>query len=154
MNIPKPWAIAILLLLTASLAGNLFAGGMLLGRKFGQPEAPAVGQLVRAFFETVPQDARPVVRRHFLAKAPAILGKVREIAQARRHVADLLSQPTLDETALASAFAEIRARTTELQEIAQNTLLSALKELPAEARAEWQVRWRDGGLPLGQFRRE
>jgi uncharacterized membrane protein len=150
MNIGKPWIVGFLLLLVLSLAGNLFIGGVVLGRQFSQTQGPAVSQVVRAFFDTFPEEARPVVRRHLRANTVDIILHVRRILAARGHVADVLSSPEVDEAALANAFLEIRESTASLQELIHRILIEAIGELPPEVRAQWKSRWRGGGLSIFQ----
>jgi uncharacterized membrane protein len=147
MTIRKRWVFAFLFLFALSLAGNLFTGGLILGRHVFQDKAPAAQQAIRRFFQTVPKEARPVVRRHFRDHAGEILDHLRQIRQARAHVAEVMARPELDKAALADAFAQLRARTTALQVLAHGIMMQAVEELPAKDRAEWQKRWRDG-VPL------
>ncbi len=144
MTIRKGWVFAFLLLFALSLAGNLFAGGLLLGRHLFQNKAPVAQQAVQRFIQTVPKDARPIVRRHFRDHAGEILDHLRQIRRARAHVAEVMARPALDKAALADAFARLRAQTTALQVLAHGIMMQAVEELPAKDRAEWQKRWRDG----------
>lgn len=144
MTIRKGWIFAFLALFMLSLAANLFAGGLLLGRQVFQDKAPVAQQAVRRFIQTVPQDARPIVRRHFRDHAGAILDHLGRIRQARAHVAEVMARPDLDTAALADAFVKLRAETTALQVLAHGIMMQTVAELPAKDRAEWQKRWRDG----------
>ena len=142
MTIGKGWIVGFLLLFAASLAGNLFAGGLMLGRHFFQASPPLVESAVRRFFETVPEAARPVIRRHLRDNAVEIALHLRQIRQAREHLADVVGRPALDDAALAEAFARLRASTTALQELIHATMAQAIEELPPDVRAQWQTRWR------------
>ena len=144
MTIRKGWVFAFLALFMLSLAANLFTGGLLLGRQVFQDKAPVAQQAVRRFIQTVPQDARPIVRRHFRDHAGAILDHLRRIRQARAYVAEVMARPDLDKAALADAFVKLRSETTALQVLAHGIMIQAIEELPAKDRAEWQKRWRDG----------
>jgi len=144
MTIRKGWVFAFLALFALSLGANLFTGGLLLGRQVFQNKAPAAQQAVRRFIQTVPKDARPIVRRHFRDHAGEILDRLRQIRQARAHVAEVMARPELDKAALADAFVKLRAETTALQVLAHGIMMQAVEELPAKDRAEWQKRWRDG----------
>ncbi len=108
MTIGKGWIIGFVLLFALSLAGNLFAGGLMLGRHFFQPTSPTVEGAAQRFFETVPEAARPVIRRHLRDQAIEIALELRQIRQARQHVAEVVGRPTLDDKALADAFAQFR----------------------------------------------
>jgi uncharacterized membrane protein len=141
--------VGLLLLLAVSLSGNLFVGGVMLGRAAFQPDGPATGQMIRAFVETLPEDARPIVRRHMRERAEDLLRQIEKIRVARAKVADVLGRSPLDEAALAAAFREIRTQTAELQSLAQGILMDAISELPPEVRTEWSSRWEDGSFPVG-----
>lgn len=136
--------VGLLLLLAVSLSGNLFVGGLLLGRAVFQQHAPAAGQMIRAFVETLPEDARPVVRHHMRERAEDLLRQIEKIRVARAQVADVLGRSPLDKAALAAAFKEVRTQTAALQSLAQEILMDAISELPPEVRAEWSSRWEDG----------
>jgi uncharacterized membrane protein len=146
MTIGKGWIIGFVLLFALSLAGNLFAGGLMLGRHFFQPTSPTVEGAAQRFFETVPEAARPVIRRHLRDQAIEIALELRQIRQARQHVAEVVGRPELDHAALADAFAQLRSRTTALQELIHRTMAQAIEELPPDVRAQWQSRWRGGAL--------
>jgi len=150
MTIGKRWIIVFLLLFGLSLGINLFSGGLLLGRHVFQrtagPEAVVTRPAVRRFLQTVPKEARPVLRRHFRDNGVEIVGYLRAIRDARAHVAEVLAQPKLDEAALADAFARLRARTTALQAFAHGIMTEAAKELPPEVRAKLQANWKNGGF--------
>jgi uncharacterized membrane protein len=146
MTMPRRWIFAFLGLFALSLAANLFAGGLMLGRHAFQAKAPLVEQAARRFFETVPEAARPVVRRHFRDNAMTIVSQLQKIRQARAHVAEVLGRPKLDDAALADAFDRLRDSTAALQTLVHGILTEAIKEIPPDARAQWQIRWADGAL--------
>ena len=150
MTIGKGWIIGFVLLFALSLAGNLFAGGLILGRHFFQPSRPGLEATAQRFIETVPEAARPIIRRHLRDNAIEIALQLRQIRQARQYVAEVVGRPTLDDKALTDAFAQLRARTTALQELIHKALAQAIEEMPANVRTEWQARWRGGG---GWFQR-
>jgi uncharacterized membrane protein len=105
--------------------------------------------MIRAFVETLPEDARPIVRRHMRERAEDLLRQIEKIRVARAKVADVLGRSPLDEAALAAAFREIRTQTAALQSLAQGILMDAISELPPEVRTEWSSRWEDGSFPVG-----
>jgi uncharacterized membrane protein len=135
MTVSRTWVVGLLLLLAVSLSGNLFVGGLLLGRAVFQQHAPAAGQMIRAFVETLPEDARPVVRRHMRERAEDLLRQIEKIRVARAQVA--------------AAFKEVRTQTAALQSLAQEILMDAISELPPKVRTEWSSRWEDGRFSVG-----
>ena len=82
----------------------------------------------------MPEAARPIIRRHLRDNAIEIALQLRQIRQARQYVAEVVGRPTLDDKALADAFAQLRARTTALQELIHKTLAQAIEEMPADVR--------------------
>lgn len=147
MRLSRSWVIALLLGL--SLMGNLFLGGALLGQRwFSQPDdlnQPGI----RLFINSLPEQARPVVLKAFLNNREEIQQSILDVLEARRQVALLIGEPTVDETRLDAAFARLRSKTTDVQTLIQGLLMEGIKEMPPEVRQEWRKRWEsvDGLFP-------
>jgi uncharacterized membrane protein len=153
MTSGRSWTI-VALALAASIAANLFLGGVLLGRHLFRSEPRAVEAAVRRFLATVPEEARPLVRARMREHRDELVGELRAVAEARRHVGEVLERPELDDAALAAALARVRASTATLQERVHGILTETMKELPPGVRTEWGQHWgRRGPLRAWRARR-
>jgi uncharacterized membrane protein len=132
------WALGVLL--ATSLLGNVFLGGVLLGeRLFAQQHGTRA--LVERFLESVPEEARPEVRRQLRARRGAIVKHVLAVAEARRAVADTLARPEARRGEVDAAFEQLRARTQAAQTAAHDAIAQVMLDLPADVRARWAERW-------------
>jgi uncharacterized membrane protein len=130
-------------LLAASLLANVFLGGVLLGdRLVADPAGPRA--LVERFLQSVPEQARPEVRRQLRARRGEILDKVAGVVQARRAVADTLARPDATRREVDAAFERLRARTQAAQTTVHQTLAEVMLDLPPDVRARWAERWQPG----------
>lgn len=152
---PRRW---VLPLLIASLALNLFLGGLMAGRwfsagphrqaPFAQAERRPAGEPSR-FFDRMAAALPPEHRGTF----EAAVGKHRErvvqaageAREAREQVRDVLRKEPFDRAALDRAFDTVRTRNTALQMEIQAAIADGAAGLPAEARerlADWRVHGR------------
>lgn len=132
-------------LLLVSLAANVFIGGFLLGREFGDRphprhahrhvERPAALHLeLRALSKTLPEEAREELRASFKERKAAMAPVVEQIHATRQRIVELLEAEDLDETALEAAFAELSGLFVELQRPVHGTLMETAKTMSAEQR--------------------
>lgn len=138
MTIGRPWAIALLTLLFLSVASNLLVAGFVISR-FGPPRPPrdsmierivAIG--IRAFPPPI-QDRIEKGSRDHREELRARLGAVQE---ARLKMFEAMRADPFDQPALDQAFADFRARTSELQQAGQTIVGGAVAGEPYEVRVE------------------
>lgn len=131
--------------LTASLAVNIFLGGLFVGRQMMFPPPMFVAAAQRpgdrpmpAYVDRVAEALPPDHRDTFLAMMakyrPQIAAAGESVRQARMKVRELLTAPKFDHAATEAAMGELRARNTEFQRTMQTALLDAADALPPEAR--------------------
>jgi len=127
--------------LIASLAVNLFLGGIVVGGWVagGGPPLPAwqPGAGLRAFprlIETLPPEARAEAADILAEHRGEIRRSLVALHRARRDVFQLLAQETVDRPALEQAFATLRARMTAAQAAVQDALIEVSVSLPPEQR--------------------
>ncbi len=128
-------ALALLL----SLGVNVFLGGLVAGRHFGQPaasqrEALAPGGPIQRLVASLPPDDRGAVQKAFAKRRAELAGDRRAVQAARAQVAQILAADTYDLAAQQKAFAEVRARTEALQRLLHEGLAEAAQEMSVEGR--------------------
>lgn len=121
----------VLAALAMSLVANLFVVSFVAGEWSGANTRPAsLGQIL-PYPESIRADVRKELRDNRAILAPAL----RRVREARIAMYEAARAPSLDETALKAAMAEMRSATTALQEISQDALAKALASATAEERA-------------------
>ena len=135
MSLRGRWAVAVLVALVLSLAGNLFAAGFLAGRGLRGP-VPSHAYL-QGFLASVPAAARPLVRQALRDHRPAVRARLDALRDARGTAFAALRAPQVDEAALAAALARVRETTTAAQLLVDQVLTQTASRLPAEQRAGW-----------------
>lgn len=122
-------------LLAASLAANLFLGGVLAGRFSGQAaQESQTRRSMQAILALLPEDKRPLVAKEFRAAAPELRREFTALQAARAALAEELVKPAPDTAALERGFAEVRRRTTAVQAAYQQALLRTVPALTQEER--------------------
>jgi uncharacterized membrane protein len=132
-------AVLVLAVLVASLCVNVFAAGMLAGRWYGgrddgpRDRAAAAGGVER-FLDRAPPEARPHLRAAFRERRPEAAERLRALGAARREAAAAARAEPFDRARMDAAFAEVRARTAELQAVLQGGLGDAMAGMPPDVR--------------------
>jgi uncharacterized membrane protein len=143
--------------LTASLAVNLFLGGIYASRWFmhspGRMAERALGaggeRGMPAFLERMAESLPPGERAKLTA---AITKHQSEIAsngaavrEARRQVRDVATAENFDRAAAEKAFGDLRERSMRFQRSLHETLIDAAADLPPSARRQMVEAGRRGG---------
>ena len=144
----------IAIALTASLAINVFLGGMFVGRRMVVPPPPPLGpaaaqqppawrpgdRSLPPMIDRIAEGLSPQYRPAFLAAMdkhrPEIATAGLALRDARGKVREMLSAETFDRNATAAAMAELQAHETQFRQSLQAALLDAASDLPAEARRQ------------------
>lgn len=143
-----------------SLAGNVFAGGLLAGRYFGPharefsrpgehgaPPAPAAGALaapiIQRMIASLPPENRLAFETALAERRQAAIEAGNAAREARRKLRDVLNAEKYDRAAADAAFAEMRAKSMETQRIMHETIAAAAERLPLEARRRLAEQPRD-----------
>ena len=140
-------------LLVASLAANLFFGGILAGRSTGQAVMESQTQRsIRAMLAPLPDTQRDLVRKEIGAAMPKVRVRFAALQRARAALADEMVKPIPDRAALERAFADVQTHSSAIGTELQQAVVRALPLLTqAERRAMVQTlaqRQSGGALPL------
>jgi len=122
-------------LLAASIAANLFLGGVIAGRFTGEAAQDLRAKRnVEAMLEPLPQDKRALVRKELRAAMPQVRQHFKALQEARARVAEELVKPEPDPAQLDRRFAEVQAQTTAIQAALQQAFKRAAVSLTPEER--------------------
>ncbi len=130
--------------LTASLAINLFLGGLFVGRWLGPspvmaergprgPERPIQAMLNRMGAALDPDD-RAVFESAIDRHRPRLAATSAEFREARRRTVEIMASPDFSRGALDTAMNELRERNGEFQRTLHTALVDAAAALPPPAR--------------------
>lgn len=141
-----------MILLTASLALNVFLAGWLVGQMAGSDEntrplnnpPEAVDGFPLREFRSLPPDQREEMREYVSARLPELRTLRREMRTAQQSLFDSPDPGSLDAEAIEAelkAYHELRSRQ---QEIILEVMAEAIGALPPEERAEALLRVQEG----------
>lgn len=126
----------------ASLLLNVFLGGAVIGRAFGdrhraaEPRAAANGALVTvAHVQALPPEDRRRFRDAMAPHRPAIRTARAAHRAARRQVEADLAAPVFDRAKVDADFATLKETNRNIDEVVDTALVDALAGLPAASRA-------------------
>lgn len=142
-----------LVLLIASVAVNLFLGGILLGRVTGQSvHESQTRRSIQAMLAPLPDAKRELVRKEIGAAMPGVRERFAELQRARASLAEELVKPSPDSAAVERGFSDIQRHTTAIGTELQRAIVRALPLLTQEERRAMvqalSRRQSGGALPL------
>jgi uncharacterized membrane protein len=134
----------VLGVLAVSLLINLFIAGFVLTRwVFWEPE-PWLGRIFAiAAVGHPPPAIREKMDAELRADDSSIRSAIDAVRQARREVRMAMRAEPFDAAALDKAYADLRARSTDLQTMIHGATARAIAASPAEERAKIEIRRRD-----------
>lgn len=133
MTIRGPFAIALLVALGLSLAANLVVLGFAASR-VGTLRMGGLDRVVALGLRGYPQEIRRAIAAEALAERGAFAKAIADFTAARQRAFEAMRAEPFDPAALAAAFAEMRARTTVLQELGQQAIGKAIAAAPPDER--------------------
>ena len=130
--------------LTASLAVNLFLGGLFVGRWFGPspvmaergprgPERPVQAMMDRMAASLDSED-RTLFERTMDRHRPRLAALGSELRESRRRSVEVMGAEAFDRAALETAMSTLRERNAEFQRALHAALVDAAVSLPPPAR--------------------
>ena len=140
-------------LLVASLALNLFLGGILAGRITGQAAGESqTRRSLQAMLAPLPDAKRELVRKELGAAMPSVHEQFAALQKARAALAEEMVKPLPDSAALERGFADVQTHTTAIGTALQQAMVRALPLLTQEERRAMvqalAQRQSGGALPL------
>ncbi len=130
----------ILVLLAASLAVNLFIGGVILGRQFRGDDGPKGGPRERVEFNLrrlasyLPESEQDALRGILQEHRRNLRGHFRDMRQSEQRIKDLLGAEAVDLPALEAALEAHQAKAEELKAPLRDIILNVVAKLDQETR--------------------
>lgn len=130
----------ILVLLAASLAVNLFIGGVILGRQFRGDDGPKGGPRERVEFNLrrlaayLPESEQDALREILKEHRRNLRAHFRDMRQSEQRVKNLLGAETVDLPALEAALEAHQTRAEELKAPLRDIILNVVAKLDHDTR--------------------
>jgi uncharacterized membrane protein len=122
-------------LLLVSLSGNLFLGGMLMGRITGEvTQGSQTRQSIYAMLAPLSNVKRELVRREINAAMPQVRRHFAALQEARAFLMGELVRPTPDTAAIERGFADVQKHTGAIRAELQQAIMRAWPGLTLEER--------------------
>jgi uncharacterized membrane protein len=134
----------LVLICAASVIGNLFMAGFLIVPQFVGPDDRVARLAAIAALGRAPKEVTDLVEADLLADRAPIHAAFMDMRDSRRKVREAMRAEPFDAAALDAAFAELRAKSSTLQETVHRAVARGVAAAPAEARAKIEGRRPDG----------
>jgi Heavy-metal resistance len=130
-----PLAIVFAVVLLLSVATNLVIAGFVVARLHGPPPGgDEIGRIITMGIRAFPSELQGPIVASAHARGDEMKAKIEAVKQARQKIFDAMRADPFDRAALEAAYAELRASTTDLQQVGQQLTLDALANAPVELR--------------------
>ncbi len=135
MIIRGPLAIVFAVVLLLSVATNLVIAGFVVARLNSPPPAGNdIERIVAIGIRAFPPKYRRRSRRPCGRSADDVRERVDAVKEARRKMFEAMRANPFDQAALEAAYADLRAKTNDLQEVGQEITLQAVANAPPDVR--------------------
>jgi uncharacterized membrane protein len=135
MTIRGPTAVVVLIVLSLSLAANFLVAGFVAARLANPARMDAVEQIVALGVRVFPSEIRRAIVADALRQGGGLREALARFREARQRAFQAMRAEPFDPDALDAAFADVRARTSELQAAGQKLVGTAVASASPEARA-------------------
>jgi uncharacterized membrane protein len=122
------------ILLLLSLGINLVVAGFTLSRLYG-PRPSSIERVVAIGIRAFPPELQKAIGEATRARRDEVRARFEQVKAARRQMFEAMRADPFDPAALDAAYADLRARTGELQQIGQQIVAGTLAEAPADVRS-------------------
>lgn len=133
----------LVLICAASVVGNLFLAGFLIVPQFFGTDRKLARLAAISALGRAPKEVTALVEADLEADREPIHSAFSDMREAGRKVREAMRAEPFDAAVLEAAFADLRARSAELQETVHASVARAVASAPPEVRAKIQDR-RDG----------
>ena len=135
MTIRGPFAIGLIVVVFLSLAANLLVAGFIVARIADPRPGGDIERIVAIGIRAFPPEIRDAIAAAAEAKRDEMRARLDDVQNARQRMFDAMRAEPFDRAALEAAYADLRARTNELQQAGQEIMLDAVANAPPDVRA-------------------
>jgi uncharacterized membrane protein len=135
LTIRGPLAIVFAAVLLLSVATNLVIAGFVVARLNGPPPpGDDIERIVAIGIRAFPPEIQKAISQGARAKGDELRTRVNAVQDARRRMFEAMRADPFDQAALEAAYADLRAKTNDLQQVGQEITLDAVAQAPADIR--------------------
>ncbi|HVY19319.1 MAG TPA: periplasmic heavy metal sensor [Bauldia sp.] len=136
MTIRGPLAVVMLVALVLSVAVNLTIAGFVFSRFAGPPRPGGeIERIVAIGIRAFPPEIQQAIADGSKARREELRTKLDAVQDARKRMFDAMRANPFDAAALTVAYDDLRARTSELQQVGQQITADAIASAPPDVRA-------------------
>jgi uncharacterized membrane protein len=135
LTIRGPLAIVLLVALVVSVAVNLSIAGFAFARFTGPRPGGEIERIVAIGIRAFPPEIQKSIADASNARRDEMKAKLDAVQDARRAMFAAMRADPFDPAALNTAYADLRAKTADLQQIGQQIVADAVEHAPPDIRA-------------------
>jgi uncharacterized membrane protein len=136
VTIRGPFAVALLVLLFVSLAANLVVAGFAVARFAGPRPGGEVERIVALGIRAFPPELRPAITQGARDQRDKFRGLIENAQAARQRMFEAMRAEPFDKAKLEAAFADVRARTNDVQALGQTIVADAIASASPQTRSK------------------
>lgn len=135
MTIRRPLAIALLAVLVLSVGINLVIAGFAAARIFGPRPGGEIERIVALGIRAFPPEIREAIAQSTRQQRDKFRALIDDTRGARMRMFEAMRASPFDRAKLEAAYAELRAKTNEVQALGQGIVAEAVAQAPPDVRA-------------------
>ena len=134
MTVRGPLAVVLLVALVLSVAINLTIAGFVFSRVLGPRPGGEIERIVAIGIRAFPPEIQQAIAERSKATREEMKARLDAVQNARRKMFDVMRADPFDPAALDAAYADVRAKTSDLQTAGQSIVTDAIAKAPADVR--------------------
>ena len=135
MIIRGPLAIIFAVVLLLSVATNLLVAGFVVARLHGPPPpGDDIERIVAIGIRAFPPEIQKAISEGAQARRDDVRTRVDAVQEARRKMFEAMRADPFDQAALEATYADLRAKTNDLQQVGQEIALDAVAKASPDVR--------------------
>ena len=135
MTIRGPLAIGLIVIVFLSLAANLVVAGFVVSRFAGPRPGGDIERIVAIGIRAFPPQIRDDIEAATQVKRDEMRARLDSVQDARQRMFDAMRADPFDGAALQAAYADLRAKTNDLQQAGQDIVFDAVAKASPEVRS-------------------
>jgi uncharacterized membrane protein len=136
MTIRRPFAVALLALLVLSVGVNLVIAGFAASRFFSMRPGGEIERIVALGIRAFPPELQDAIAQSTRQQHDKFRSMIDETRGARMRMFEAMRANPFDQARLQAAYAELRAKTNEVQALGQGIVAEAVAQASPETRAK------------------
>ncbi len=134
MTIRGPFAVTLLVLLFVSVAANLVVAGFTIARFAGPRGGGNIERIVALGIRAFPPEIQRDISQRVRGERDQFRARIDAIQDARQRMFEAMRAEPFDQDALEATFADVRAKTNDVQAIGQSIVAGAIADASPDVR--------------------